>query len=77
MNEDTVEFTSNRSDTAIKFRGSPLAELNGRQILALPARGTFYGCEDGKKGTNPLRLWSPCRESIQTWAETGDNIPPC
>lgn len=73
VNEDTIVFSSNRSDTAIKFKGSPLAELNGRQILELPARTTFK-VVTGKIHFDCGHLVG---KTFRKWGETGGDIPPC
>lgn len=77
LNEDTVVFTSNRSDTAIKFNGSPLAELNGRRILELPARKIFKVVRMGKTGKIHFDCGYLDGKTFRKWGEKGDNIPPC
>ena len=74
--EDTVTFSSNRRDTAIKFKTSPIAEFRARGVMELKhPQGPFLVIREGKHHIDCGHIVG---RTFRQWAETGDDIPiPC
>jgi len=74
--QNTVTFSSNRRDTAIKFKTSPVAEFRAGGVMDLRrAKGPYLVT---REGTHHIDCGYLVGGIFRSWALTGEDIPiPC